>query len=135
MSNLPVTDLVAVERLLPDAADPLHLAVTVDDQGPQIVAHVTGEVDLATCARLRDAIEPHLGPGQHVVLDFSGVTFMDTSCLNVLEHARTRLTEDGGSLVVRNPSRVARRLISVARRSGLVGIEIASADGPVRSLP
>jgi anti-sigma B factor antagonist len=124
MSNVPVTDQAEVEHLLPDAADPLHLAVTVFDHGAQVVAHVTGEIDMATCGRLRDAIEPHLGSGQRVVLDLSGVTFMDSSCLGVLEDAHTRLTADGGSLILRNPSSVARHLISATGLTKLLAIEI-----------
>ena len=72
--------------------------------------HVRGEIDIATCGRLRDVIEPHLGPAQRLVLDFSGVEFMDSSCLKVLVQARGALTADGGSLVLRNPSQIARRL-------------------------
>ncbi len=111
------------------SADPLHaadqaLAVVVTDDGRQVVAHVTGDIDMATCGRLRDAIEPHLGPGQRVVLELSGVTFMDSSCLSVLEQARTRLTEDGGSLVLRNPSNATHRLLSVAGMAKLFAIEI-----------
>ena len=124
MSSDPMTDETAVEPFLPDAADAVHLAVVVDDDGPEVVAHVSGEIDMATCGRLRDAITPHLGPGQRVVLDLSGVTFMDSSCLDVLEQARTTMTEDGGSLVLRNPSRVAHRLLSVAGLTNLFEIEI-----------
>lgn len=75
--------------------------------------HVRGEIDIATCGRLRDAIESHLGPEQKIVLDLSGVDFMDSSCLKVLVQARGTLTADGGSLVLRNPSRAARRLLEV----------------------
>ncbi|MGZ4518583.1 MAG: STAS domain-containing protein, partial [Mycobacteriaceae bacterium] len=52
------------------------------------VIHVRGEIDMGTCERLRDAIEPHLAPKQTIVLDLSGVQFMDTSSLHVLEQAR-----------------------------------------------
>jgi anti-anti-sigma factor len=124
MSNVPVDDRSEAPRLLPDSEDRLHLAVTVTDHGSQVVAHVTGEIDMATCGRLRDAIEPHLGSAQRVVLDLSGVVFMDSTCLDVLEHARTRLSADGGSLILRNPSRVARRLLSVAGLTELFAIEI-----------
>jgi anti-anti-sigma factor len=105
-------------------ADPLGLHVEVVDEGWQVMAHVTGEIDIATCSRLRDAIEPHLGPRQRVVLDLSGVTFMDTSSLRVLEHARTRLTADGGSLVLRNPSSAAHRLLSMAQVASLFTTEL-----------
>lgn len=100
-----------------------QLAVRVVDDGREIVAHVTGDIDMATCARLRDAIEPHLGLGQRMVLDLSEVTFMDSSCLGVLEHARTTLTSDGGSLILRNPSRATTRLLSLAGMNALFDIE------------
>jgi anti-sigma B factor antagonist len=86
--------------------------VAQEDEGT--VVHVRGEIDMASCEQLRDAIEPHLGPSQRVVLDLSGVTFMDSSCLQFLLHARTTLTADEGSLVLRNPSVAARRVLSAA---------------------
>jgi anti-anti-sigma factor len=90
----------------------------------ETVAFVTGEIDIATCEHLRDAIEPHLGPDQRVVLDLAGVHFMDSTCLNVFLKARTRLSADGGSLILRNPSRAARTLLSAAGLEALFDIEI-----------
>jgi anti-anti-sigma factor len=78
------------------------------------VIHVHGEIDVATCERLRDVVEPYLGPKQTIVLDLSGVQFMDSSCLHILERARGTLTADGGSLILRNPSEAARRLLTAA---------------------
>jgi anti-anti-sigma factor len=83
-------------------------------EGDATVIHVRGEIDMATCERLRDAIEPHLGPQQTIVLDLSGVQFMDSSCISVLLQARGTLTADGGSLVLRNPSRAAHLLLTTA---------------------
>jgi anti-sigma B factor antagonist len=84
------------------------------------IIRVRGEIDIATCERLRDAIEPHLGPNQTIVLDLSEVQFMDSSSLHVLEQARGTLTADGGSLILRNPSRAARMLLSAARMQHLL---------------
>jgi len=78
------------------------------------VIYVEGELDMATAERLRDTIEPHMGPHQTIVLDLSGVEFMDSACLKVLVLARGQLTADGGSLVLRNPSRSAHLLLTVA---------------------
>ena len=89
----------------------------------ETVVFVGGEIDLATCERLRDAIEPHLGPDQRVVLDLADVHFMDSTCLHVLLRARTRLSADGGSLILRNPSTTARTLLSAAGLAALVDIE------------
>ena len=91
--------------------------------GDETVIHVRGEIDIATCERLRDAIEPHLGPAQMIVLDLSGVKFMDSSCLGFLIQARGTLTADGGSLVLRNPSDAARRLLTAAQVEGLLEVD------------
>jgi anti-anti-sigma factor len=85
-----------------------------------IVIHVTGEIDIATCERLRDVIEPHLGPEQRIVLDLSEVGFADSALLNVLVQARGRLTKDRGSLVLRNPSSAARRILAVAEMEDML---------------
>ncbi len=98
---------------VPAEASP-HFSVTAERIDGRVVLHVVGEIDIATCERLRDAIEPHLGPQQTMVLDLSAVEFMDSSCLHVLEHAQSALTADGGSLFLRNPSQAAQRLLTAA---------------------
>jgi anti-anti-sigma factor len=77
------------------------------------VIYIQGEIDMSTAERLRDVIEPLMGPDQTIVLDLAGVDFMDSSCLNVLAQARGTLTADGGSLILRNPSTAARRVLSI----------------------
>ena len=111
------------EPRVPDPHDGIPLAIVVVEVDSQVFAFVSGEIDLQTCGRLRDAIEPHLGPDQQVVVDLSGVTFMDSSCLRVLERARTTLSADGGSLILRNPSSAAHRLLSVAGMTELFKLE------------
>jgi len=88
------------------------------------VIQVRGEIDLATVGRLRDVIEPHMGPKQTIILDLSEVEFMDSSCLNVLVQARGRLTENGGSLILRNPSRAAHRVLTVAGATDLLETDV-----------
>ena len=92
------------------------------------VIHVRGEIDMATAGRLRDVIEPHMGPEQTIILDLSEVDFMDSSSLHVLIQARGRLTENGGSLILRNPSRAAHRVLTVGGASDL--LEADARDNP-----
>ena len=101
-------------RLLEFAAVAEEFSTKVTHDGDATVIFVRGEIDIATCERLRDAIEPHLGPQQTIVLDLSDVGFMDSSCLSVLIQARGTLTEDGGSLILRNPSLAAHRVLTLA---------------------
>ena len=106
----------------------VDFTVVFSDEAGQTVAHIAGEIDIATCGRLRDAIEPQLGPRQRVVLDLAGVRFMDSACLHVLVPARTTLTADGGSLILRNPSPVARRVLTVAGLADLFELEHANVE-------
>jgi anti-sigma B factor antagonist len=92
------------------------------------VIHVRGDIDMVTAGRLRDAIEPHMGPKQTIILDFSEVEFVDSSCLKVLVQARGQLTQNGGSLILRNPSSAAHRLLTVAGATDL--LETDARDHP-----
>jgi anti-anti-sigma factor len=103
---------------------PLFSTKVVAEDGLPII-YVQGEIDIATAGRLRDAIEPHMGPRQTITLDLSGVDFMDSSCLAVLVHARGTLTADGGSLVLRNPSTVAHRLLTLSGIECLLAVDAA----------
>ena len=92
------------------------------------VIHVRGDIDVATAGRLQDVIEPHMGPKQTIILDFSEVEFMDSASLHVLVQARGRLTENGGSLILRNPSSAEHRLLTVAGANDL--LETDAQDHP-----
>jgi anti-sigma B factor antagonist len=92
----------------------------VEQEGDAIVIYVSGELDIAACERLRDVIEPNMGPQQTMILDLSGVEFMDSSSLSVLVQARGALTADGGSLRLRNPSVAAHRLLTLAGAESLL---------------
>ena len=102
-----------------------EFSTEVSQDGDATVISVRGEIDIATCERLRDAIEPHLAPQQTIILDLSEVGFMDSSSLTVLLQARGTLTADGGSLFLRNPSVAAHRLLTLA---GLEDLLQADAD-------
>ena len=93
---------------------------TVVQEGDAIVIYVSGEIDISSCARLRDAIEPNMGPRQTIILALSQVEFMDSSSLPILVRARGALTVDGGSLKLRNPSVAAHRLLSVSGAEALL---------------
>lgn len=106
-----------------ETADPgPRFETRVVQQGDGIVIYLSGEVDIAACERLRDVIEPNMGPQQTIILDLFGVEFMDSSSLTFLVQARGTLTRDGGSLKLRNPSLAAHRVLS------LVGAELLLGD-------
>jgi len=105
-----------------------NFSTEVNTSDEATVIHVRGEIDMATAGRLRDVIEPHMGPEQTIILDLSEVEFMDSSCLNVLLQARGQLTENGGSLILRNPSRAAHRVLTIGGATDL--LEADARDHP-----
>ena len=81
-----------------------------DPAVPATVA-LLGQIDIASAWRLRDAV---LGqPTEVVVLDLSGVTFMDAAGVRALLEARDAAAVDGRRVVVHRPSACVRRLLAV----------------------
>jgi anti-anti-sigma factor len=72
---------------------------------------VTGEVDASTSPMLRDACLQLTAITDRLVLDLSGVSFMDSSALHVLIELRE--SRDTTSVMVRNASLQVRRLLQI----------------------
>jgi anti-anti-sigma factor len=93
--------------------------IVVRNQGETIV-YARGDIDLANCDQLRTAIEPELGPNVTIVIDLSEVTYMDSTCLNVLLHAQLRQDELGGAFAIQHPSPTAERLLTLTGLEHLI---------------
>ena len=71
-----------------------------------------GEIDAGSVDALAALVQGALCAGAHEVdVDLREVTFMDTSALRVLEHAREVLGASGGHLCLRNPVPEVQRLL------------------------
>jgi len=73
-----------------------QLVVETTRIGSHDVIVVSGEIDLASAAKVEAAIEGF--SAQSVVLDLRKVEFMDSAGLKMLLNQRTRLEESGGNL-------------------------------------
>jgi anti-sigma B factor antagonist len=90
----------------------------------EVVVFVLGEVDLAAAPRLWQVIEAALpDPGGRLVVDLAETTFLDSSALGVLVRALKRLRHHGGDLVLRHPSRNARRVFHLTGLDLILTIE------------
>jgi len=74
---------------------------------------VRGEVDLHTAPKVEHAIERAARSNGAVVLDMSGVAFMDSTALSALVRAKDSLQEQGTSLRLAAPSQAVERIFSV----------------------
>jgi anti-sigma B factor antagonist len=83
---------------------------SVVPEGDTTVVVVVGELDLAT----RDDLKGVLGELQGaVVLDFSAVTFLDSSGMSTLVATRKRLRATGGDLRIRRAHDVPRQALEL----------------------
>jgi anti-sigma B factor antagonist len=69
--------------------------------GKAHVVAVSGEVDLFTAPEFKQRVSAPIGAGiDHVIVDLTRTTFIDSSSLGVLIGAHRRLQQRGGRLVV-----------------------------------
>lgn len=72
-----------------------------------------GVLDLSTAALAHDRLVNVWRPGATVVLDLSGLEFMDSTGLNLMCRGLVMLGERG-SLVLRRPQGIVRRVLAVS---------------------
>src|SRR4051812_3133731 len=88
----------AVDQLM--QALPLH--VTRQDHETGATLALVGEIDLASAHLLVDSIDDAIDDGvKTIILDFAGVTFVNSTGLGAMVAATKRLRADGGDLVLR----------------------------------
>jgi anti-sigma B factor antagonist len=91
---------------------------TVGPCGDCAVLRIVGEIDIYTAPALRERLVELLATGvKHVVLDTSGVTFLDSSGLGVLVGARKRMGAHDGSLAL---VATQERIVQLFRITGLI---------------
>ena len=101
----------------------LRVEVTDADRITMVV--VTGEIDADSMLALQAPLS-ELSPHSHILLDMSGVRFMDCRGLRVILTQRIKMTEAGGSIHIHHASPAVQRLMQV---SGLTDI-LRESDTP-----
>jgi anti-sigma B factor antagonist len=77
------------------------MSVRVRPADDATVLEVAGEVDIASCAALREALSQAAArPPHRVVVDLRPVTFMDSAGIGILVAAHKRLRAHSGRLVL-----------------------------------
>jgi anti-anti-sigma factor len=69
--------------------DDTSLTVTTAEGGAWAIVSVRGEIDVSTASSLEDALRACLASSGRVIIDLSGVRFMDSTGLNVLIRAQS----------------------------------------------
>jgi stage II sporulation protein AA (anti-sigma F factor antagonist) len=92
---------------------------TTDEQGTPVL-FLTGRIGHAEAAEFEYAALRHAaGPGD-VVMDLSGVDYLSSAGLRILEFVAERQAERGGRLRLRAPSVAARLALDFSGLAGLI---------------
>lgn len=107
-------------------------AVELSDDGGGVRLCVSGEVDMAAAPRLLDAIlrAAFTYDQDQLVVDVSGVSFMDSTGLGALREAHRHLVADGTRLSVRNPDPVVEKLLHITGLDTYLNIERDDSERP-----
>lgn len=110
---------------MPDDAPRTALLDLDVSTGSKAMITLTGELDPATAPKLDAEIERVLAAGsvERLVLDLSGLTFLDSSGLRVFVTARESLVGQGGELSLRGTSANAKRLLDVTGLGEIIDVE------------
>jgi anti-sigma B factor antagonist len=93
---------------------PLEVSPSLEGTPPTLVLRISGELDLATAARVRAACDVDEGVGSAVVLDLGGLTFCDVAGIHALLAVRRRFAARGRAVTAVNVPVGVRRLLQVA---------------------
>lgn len=102
-------------------ASPLRVETERHTSADQIYLKVIGEIDIYTVATLKRAVNDLIASGQtDIVLDVSGVTFMDSSGFGILLSACRRVRPQGGRLALVRPNPVIGRMLRLTRLDSII---------------
>lgn len=102
--------------------------------GGDTVVTVSGELDIVTGEELRSRLHAALAPAHTVLIDLSGVTFLDCSGLRVLLWARRQAAAMGARLLLHAPSPAVARLLATTHLESAFTL-FAPSDGERPLLP
>ena len=86
-----------------------QLETTTQTAGDSVRISLRGELDLASADQADETLQAAEAEGTPLVLDLSGLTFMDSTGLRLILRAARRARENGRSLkLVSGPPRVQR---------------------------
>jgi anti-sigma B factor antagonist len=90
------------------------LDITVHGDGTERTIHLEGTCDLASAPKLRETLSELRPPDVlHIVVDASGLEFIDSTGLGLLLGSLRRLKEAGGSLKIAGAQGAVLRVLEI----------------------
>ena len=101
-----------------------NLRIEVANTTSPTTVVLTGELDIATAPRLREALIAVSNHGEtNVIVDMANVTFMDSTGLAALVGPLKRFRSMNGQIVLRSPGRGVRKVLEISGLTRVFTIE------------
>jgi anti-anti-sigma factor len=109
---------------VPDLPLAGELVVSKEHRADVLILSLRGELDLATSALLeRELDAAEAARPARLVVDLSGLEFIDSSGLNTLMQARKRASLNGHQLSLRQGPRIVQRLFELTKSVALFSFD------------
>lgn len=117
-----------------DLITPTPLRVVSTAQEDLVILRVAGEIDIATCAALDEAIDSSLaGRPRAIALDLSEVSFLACAGASSILESWYRATKQRTRLGIVNPSAAAERVLHAMRLDAVLVRDPSIISGTTRS--
>lgn len=107
------------------------MAVELQTKEKTLIAVLQGEIDHHCAQLMRGEIDEKIELYQPsvLVLDFAGVTFMDSSGIGLIMGRHRCMEEIGGEVILRNPPPHIRRVLKLSGMERIARIRTEQAEG------
>jgi anti-sigma B factor antagonist len=87
-----------------------------------VLVKMTGEADTTVSVHLRELLAAVLAGTRHLVVDTSGLRFIDAACVRVLVRVCGAAEDAGGTLVLVAPQPIVARMLELCRADQLIAV-------------
>lgn len=107
------------------------MAVKINVTGEVVTAYLTGELDHHTAKEMREVVDNavELNMPSLLVLDFSGITFMDSSGIGLVMGRYRNLQKTGAALHISGASSTIYKVLKLAGIEKLAKLEGENQNG------
>jgi anti-sigma B factor antagonist len=102
---------------------------SIREEAGVVIAAFTGEVDLENSPKAREVLLDCIGRGQKVLVDLSGVEYIDSSGVASLVEAFQKAKKGGTEFALVSVNTAARRVLELARLDKVFVIHENLSDG------
>ena len=105
-----------------------QLTVSVSAIGVRVLVSVAGEADMTVTGQLSEPlVAAVLAGSRNLVVDLSGLSFIDAACVRVLGGVCETAKEAGGTFMLKGPQPIVVRMLKLCGADGLLSADRSTA--------